>query len=227
MKTINPPLLLFIISGILYFLSIVIDNEYLILISKPIIFTSIFFYYLQESNGKIKFLFAAVLLLLSLSGILILFEDDVTLRYVMLINILAYSILLGFVANSLYNINFKLLDNINLIYIFLMLIFLSCLLYLCLFVVFDATSVLYLYYVVYGSVLLILGFLITVLYVLNNSKDIVYLMIATFCFIICDLFHAIYFYYYELVFFRYTSVLCNILSFYFLVHYFLLKNKNV
>lgn len=225
MKAIKPPLLLYVISGFLFFLSIIIDNEYLTLVSKPIISTSIFFYYLQESHGKVNFWFSAVLLLLFVSGIFNLFEDELTLRYVILINLLAYCVLLGFVVSSLFEINLKLLDDLNLTYIILMLLFLSCLLYVCLFLVFDSTSVLYLYFVIYGSILLMLGFSSTVLYVLKNSQEIVYLMMATFCFIICDLFYVIYYYYYDFFFFRYTSVLCNIVSFYFLVNYFLLRNE--
>ncbi|MFM9987551.1 hypothetical protein [Flavobacterium sp.] len=226
MKTIKPPILLYMISGFLFFLSIVIDNEYLTLLSKPIVSTSIFFYYLQESHKKVNFWFSAVLLLLFVSGIFNLFEDEFALQYVILINLIVYCILLGFVIRSLFEINIKMLDNVSLTYIILMLLFLSCLLYMCLFLVFDSSSVLYLYIIVYSLVLLILGLSNTVLYVLKNNEENVSLMMATFCFIICDLFYVIYYYYYDFVFFRYISVLCNIISFHFLVKYFLLRNKS-
>ena len=226
MKEIKTPLLLYMISGFLFLLSIIIDNEYLTLVSKPVVSTSIFYYYLHESREKVNFWFSTVLLLLFVSGIFNLFEDEFVLQYVILINLLVYCILLGFVIRSLFEIKLKSLDNTSLTYIILMLFFLSCLLYVCLFLVFDSRSTLYLYITVYGSILLILGFLNTVLYVLKNSKEIVCLMIATFCFIICDLFYVIYYYYYDFIFFRYISVLCNIVSFYFLVNYFLLRNEN-
>ena len=226
MKRIKPPLLLYMIAGFLFFLSVIIDNEYLTLLSKPVISTSIFFHYLQESRGKVNFWFSAVFLLLFVSGIFNLFEDEFALQYVILINLVVYSILLSFVIKSLFEINLKLLDNLNLTYIILMLLFLSSLLYVCLFLVFDSTSALYLYLIVYGIILLILGFLSTVLFVLKSRKEIIDLMMATFCFIICDLFYVIYYYYYDFIFFRYISVLCNILSFYFLVNYFLLRDEN-
>jgi glucose uptake protein GlcU len=226
MKAIKPPLLLYMISGFLFFLSTIINNEYLTLVSKPVISTSIFFHYFHESRGKVNFWFSLVLFLLFVSGIFNLFEDEFALQYVILINLVVYCILLGFVIRSLFEINLKSLDNVNLTYIILMLLFLSCLLYVCLFLVFDSTSVLYLYIIVYGSILLILGFLNTVLYDFKNSKEVVSLMMATFCFIICDLFYVIYYYYYDFIFFRYISVLCNIISFYFLVNYFLLRDEN-
>ena len=226
MKVIKPSLLLYMISGFLFFLSIIIDNEYLTLLSKPVISTSIFFYYIQESHKKLSFWFSSVLLLLFLSGIFNLFEDEFTLQYVILINLTVYCILLGFVVKSLFEINIKTLDNVSLTYIILMLLFLSCLLYMCLFLVFDSSSVLYLYIIVYSSVLLILGLLNTVLYILKNNEENFSLMIAISCFIFCDLFYVIYYYYCVFVIFRYVSVLCNIISFYFLVKYFLLSNKN-
>lgn len=226
MNVIKPPLLLYMISGFLFFLSIIINNEYLTLVSKPVMSTSFFFYYIQESHKKANFWFASILFLLFVSGIFNLFEDEFVLKYVILINLLVYCILLGFVIRSLLEINLKLLTNTSLTYIILMLFFLSCLLYVCLFLVFDSKSTLYLYITVYGSVLLILGFLNTVLYVLKNSREIVFLMIATFCFIICDLFYVIYYYYYDFIFFRYISILCNIVSFYFLVNYFLSRDEN-
>ena len=226
MKEIKPPLLLYMISGFLFFLSIIINNEFLTLVSKPVISTSMFFHYFHESRGKVNFWFSVVLLLLFVSGVFNLFEDEFALQYVILINLVVYCILLGFVIRSLFEIKLKSLDNVNLTYIILMLLFLSCLFYISLFLVFDSTSSLYIYFMVYGSVLLILGFLNTVLYVLKNDKKNVSLMMAIFCFIICDLFYVIYYYYYDFIFFRYISVLCNIVSFYFLVNYFLLKNEN-
>lgn len=227
MKASTPALILYIISGILFFLSIVINNDYLTLVSKPVISTSIFFYYLQESHKKVNFWFLLILILFFFSGILNLYEDEFVLQYVILINLISYCILLGFIIRSLFEIKINNLDNVNLTYIILMLLFLSCLLYVCLFLVFDSTEVLYLYFIVYACVLLLLGLLITILYLLNNNEENISLMTATFCYIICDLFYAIYYYYYDFIFFRYVSVLCNIVSFYFLVNYFLLRNQKI
>ena len=226
MKASTPSLLLYIVSGFLFFLSIIMDNEYLTLIAKPIISTSIFFYYWQESHGKVNFWFSFIIILLFTSGIFNLFEDEFALQYVILINFVVYCILLGFIIRSLLELRIKSIDNYNLAYIVFMLLFLSSLLYVCLFLVFDFTSDLYLFIIVYTVILLIIGVLNTLLYRLKKTPENVYLMMTTFCFIICDLCYAIYSYYYDFIFFRYVSILCNIVSFYFLVNYFLLKNEN-
>lgn len=226
MKASTPSLLLYIVSGFLFFLSTIIDNEYLTLIAKPIISTSIFFYYWQESHGKVNFWFSSIIILLFTSGIFNLFEDEFALQYVILINFVAYCILLGFIIRSLFELRIKSIDNYNLAYIIFMLLFLSSLLYVCLFLVFDSTSDLYLFIIVYTIILLIIGVLNALLYSFKSTRENIFLMMTTFCFIICDLFYAIYYYYYDFVFFRYVSILCNIVSFYFLVNYFLLKKEN-
>ena len=89
MKEIKPPLLLYMISGFLFFLSIIINNEFLTLVSKPVISTSMFFHYFHESRGKVNFWFSVVLLLLFVSGVFNLFEDEFALQYVILINFLS------------------------------------------------------------------------------------------------------------------------------------------
>lgn len=232
MKNSKPALLLYIVSGILFLLSAIINSENLALISKPIVSSSMIFYYIHESKWKVSFWYMTILILLFTGGIFNLFEDSLALTYVIVINFCAYCILLGFIIKRLFEINFKSLDNVNLSYIVLMTLFLGCLLYMCLFLVFDPNSELYAYIIFYGLMLLIMGILISILYTLNHNQESYFLMMTILSFIICDLFYAVYYYYYDFILFRYLSIVCNILSFYFLVHYFLsnstsrLKNED-
>jgi len=225
MKASTPALILYIISGFLFFLSIVIDYEDLTLMVKPIIATSMLFYYWQESYGKANIWFLIVLFCLFVSGVLNLFEDVQTLLYVITFNLIAYSIILIFSIKALLQLNLKFFDKVNLTYIVLMFLFLSCLLYVGVFIVFDSSTDMHCIISVYGVVLVLMGILNMTLYTLNHNKANVYLLMATFSFIICDLFYIIYYYYYDFVFFRYVSVLCNIISFYFLVNYFLSRSN--
>lgn len=227
MKASAPALILYSISGFLYFFSVVFDYEFLTVIAKPIIAASIFFYYWQESHGKINFWFSLILLMLFANGLLNLFEEESLFLYLLLTNFLAYAILFAFIVRNLLEFNLKTLCKTNLIYIFLMFLFLSSLLYMDLFLVFDSSFELYFFLVLYGSLLLALGLLSTLLYTLNHNKSNVYLIMTIFSFIICDLFYAVHYYYYHFALFRYISILCNIISFYFLVNYFLLRKENL
>lgn len=227
MNNIKPALALYIIAGILFLCSAIFQSENLALISRPIVSSSMLFYYVQESRGKVSLWNIVILLLLFTGGIFNLFEDSLALMYVLLFNLTAYSILLGFILKKVFEINYKLLDNVNLSYIVLMTLFLGCLLYMCLFLIFDPSSELYAYIIFYGFVLLLMGILISVLYSLNYNQENYFLMMTILCFIICDLFYAVYYYYYSFIWFRYLSITCNILSFYFLVNYFLANSKSV
>jgi hypothetical protein len=218
-------LIFYAIAGILYFVSTIIDNNALALCSKPFMSLSVLVFYIRESKLKVNYWFVIALLLLLCSGILNLFEDQVALKKIILINLFVYCILLSFMIIKLLEKRIKKINNFNLLFIFLTCIFLATLLYLCLFLIFSATSKLYLYIIVYSCILTFLGLLSTFLVLTNNKRANIFLVVASFCFIICDLFYVIYYYYYDFFFIRYVSILAHIFSFYFLVNYFILYDK--
>ena len=223
MKASSPALILYIFSSIFYLLSIIFDYSDLILLFKPIIASSMLFYYLQECKGKVSFWYTLILILLFISGILNTFEDELVLVYVIIVNFFIYGILLTNTILSIFKLKIKLLDGVNVSYVIITSFFLMTLAYVSMFVVFNPTSDIYYFIVLYSITLLFLGIFNTIKFIANYSKANVYLMISTFCFIICDLFYALYYYYYDFIFFRYISILCNVINFYFLVSYFLEK----
>ena len=225
MKASSPAMILYLSSSILYLLSIIFDYTDLILLFKPIIASSMLFYYLQECKGKVNFWYTLVLILLFISGILNTFEDELVLIYIIIVNFFVYGILLTNTILSLFKLKIKLLDKINVSYVIITSFFLMTLAYVSIFVVFNPTSDIYYFIVLYSLLLLLLGIFNTIKFIANYSKANVYLMISTFCFIICDLFYALYYYYYDFIFFRYISILCNVINFYFLVNYFLARRN--
>jgi hypothetical protein len=225
MKDSKPALILYFASSLLYLLSILINNEQLTLIVKPMISSSMIFYYWQESRSRVNFWYVVILICFFISGILNLFEDEFALQYVIIVNLLSYTILIFITIQSIIKIKFKHMDSINFIYIIFIFLFLACFFYVTLFLVFDSTFRLYKSITIYAFTLLLLGVLNATLYSLSNSKSSSYLMITVFCYVICDLFYIIYYYYYDFIFLRYTSIICNVISFYFLVHYFIYKKQ--
>ncbi len=217
--------MLYIISGLIYIISALLRWDYIVFVSKPIIASSIMFYYWQEAKN-INYWYFLFLFLYFWSGILNLFEDDQTLLYVLLLNMSAYTILLSLVVKKMFGINFKDIDNINLLYIILTIIFLATLVYVCLVLVFNKESGLYFYLVAYAIILTSLAIGGTILYTLKHSNAIVYLLLATFCYLICDLFYIVYYYYYNLFFFRLLSILSSVVSYYFVVTYFLKESND-
>ena len=226
MKASTPALVLYILSSLLYFISVIKGFDYLTLVVKPIIIPSIFFYYWQERHGNINFWFAMVLFSFFVSGILNLFDDEKFFFYVIIFNLFAYCILLSFVIKNIFELKFHFPDKINLSYIVLMFLFFSSLLYISLFLMFDLKFELYSIIIIYGISSVLLGSLSTMLYIQQQSQTNFLLMMTSFAFIVSNLFYVMYHYYYDFIFFRGISELSYILSFYVLVHYFLLAETN-
>lgn len=226
MKQISPALVLYMIAGIVYFISSVVGNEYLIFISKPVISTAIIFHYWQESNGKVNPWHILVLLLFFISGILNLFEDAKVLEYILVLNCLGYLILLSHIIKNLFEFKIKFTDSVNLVYVFFMVLFLSCLMYVLLFLVFDSSYELYIHMIIYGFILSTLVILNSALYNIKHTRADVYLMLTSFCYLMADLFYIIYYYYFDFPLFRYLTLASNVISYYFLVNFFLETNKS-
>jgi hypothetical protein len=226
MRQISPAIVLYIIAGIVFFFSSVAGNEYLVFLSKPIIPSAMLFYYWNESKGKVNPWFVLVILGFFVSGILNLFEDNQVLVYILIVNCVGYVILLSHVIRNLIEIKIRFLDRINIAYIFLMVLFLSCLMYVLLFLVFDTSYELYFHMIIYGVILCSLVILNSVLYNIKHSQADFFLMLTGFCYLMSDLFYVIYYYYFDFSFFRYLTIGGNIISYYFLVKFFLAANKN-
>jgi len=224
MKQLTPAFIVYIISGLIFTISSMLGYEYVIFISKPMIASSIIFYYLQEVKNKVNYWHLLFLFLYFTSGILNLLEDSQALIYVIVVNVIGYSLLLSIVIKKLFDINYRNIVSINLLYILLTIIFLSTLVYVCLGLVFSKENNMYSYFILYATVLTCLTISCTVLYTLKHSNAIVYLLLAAFCYIICDLFYIIYYYYYDFIFFRLLSIMSSVISYYFIVNYFLKSN---
>ncbi len=197
------------------------------MIIKPIIVPSILFYYLEKKKGKTNFWYVLILLMFFASGVLNLFEDELAFVYVIIINALAYVTLSVFTIKHIISLELKIFNRFNLFYILFTVLFLLCLVYVIFFIVFDKNFQLYGFVILYSFALFLLTFSNTLLSSLNYNQANSYLMITIFCYLICDIFYALYYYYLDLLFFRYVSIFCNVISFYFLVHYFLSDKKQV
>ncbi|WP_310555441.1 hypothetical protein [Flavobacterium sp.] len=225
MKQSSPAISLYFVASFLYLLSIFFESENMALFFKPMIASSMLFYYWQEARAKTNVWFSVVIILLLITGILNIFEDEFVLFYIILINMLAYTMLLSFSVRSLLEIKFNLIDRISIVFIFIMTLFISSLIYVAVFLVFGSSFELYILVIIYAVILGLLAIVNTVKYLMLNNKGNFYSILTTFCFIVCDLFYILYYYYYDFIFFRYTSILSNVISLYFLVKYFLFYKK--
>ncbi|HSD15148.1 MAG TPA: hypothetical protein VLB74_10905 [Flavobacterium sp.] len=226
MNTLKSHLTLYFIFGFLYFLAILADWPLLTYIAKPSFIGAAFFYYIEESNKPANRLHCTVLILLFISALINLLEGYSYFIYVLLFNFSAYCILFYQSIKLLAQKQNLKIEKEYFVHFSLTLIFLACLLYIVTFIVFDRSFEFYKAISVYGFVLTSFALSATFLYLSDASSKNMFLLLYAIDIIIGELFYVIHHYYYNFTLLRVISVSCYILSFYFLVHYFL-KDNNV
>lgn len=200
------------------------DWTYLSYIAKPLFIGAIFFYYMEERKTPVNYYNCSVLILLFFSGVINLLEGYGYFVYVLFFNFLAYCILFFLLIKRILKKQHYKIKKEHFLQLLLMLVFLSCLLYIASFIVFDRSFELYKVILVYGFVLTTFVLCTTFLYLTESSQKNMFLLLYALDIIICELFYVIYHYYFHFLALRFMSVFCYILSFYFLVNYFLKKD---
>lgn len=226
MKILNSFIIVYIISGILYLMSTILNYNLLGYIAKPVFIGSIYIYFIKEIKYNFNYKYFTILTLLFLSGIINLLEGKDYFKYVLFLNFCAYSVFLYVLAKKLLIFKLEIFQKNNFSVFLLILIFFLCLIYISSFIVFDSAFTLYRFMYSYNFVLTSLGVCSTLLYLVDMSNKNTYLILAVLTIIICEIFYGIYYYYYPFWFFRYTSIFCYIIMFFFLVNYFLNENED-
>ncbi|MGX7666160.1 hypothetical protein [Flavobacterium pedocola] len=221
MSKLTPALVLYCVASFIFIFSIVFEMGTLSMLFKPMIVPAIYFYYWQQSNGKVSVIFSVILLMFYCGDMMILIQLDNLFVPLMIMNLIAYVLLFKFLIEDLIALRENRIHSSNLFSIIIFTLFLLSLLYVGLKLIFDTSSENYSLITIYGLTLFLLGLQTVFLYILNNSKSNIFLAITVLCFIMSDLFYVLYNYYYDLSIFTYINVVCQVASFYFLVNYIL------
>lgn len=230
MGKITPAILVFIVSGLVYITSSLFEYNNIVFIAKPVFISSAIFHYWVEAKGQIDFINLMLLLLYFLSGSLNLFQDNDGFKYVLLLNILVYLMLLISVFKKKIVLKEVKLQKKTLRLIFVFMSFIIGLAYFLLFFVFTKKFLLFNYLVVYAFILSCLVIVSTALFLFKKTLSHYYLLLTSYSYLSCDLFYALYNYSFDSVFFKFLSMLGSVLSYYFIINYFLLTsldNKDI
>ena len=226
MNIIKSHLTLYFIFGVLYFLCTLMDWTNLTYFTKPLFIGAICFYYLENTKKPINYYYLTILSLLFFSGVINLLEGYSFFMYVLFFNFLAYTLLTYNLINELRQKKLYKIKKENYFSIFLISLFSICLLYISTFIVFDRSSEFYKVILIYSLILVSLSLSAAYIYLAKSNQKNTYLIIYALNTLICENFYGIYHYYYKFSFFRFISIACYIVSFYFLIHYFLKENDN-
>lgn len=206
-------------AGILFLLSIVLENEDIALIFKPIIIPTIFFYYYKEVNGNVNSLFSISLFLFFIGDMLYLISLDDFFELGLMIFLLPYCVVLYFNKRDLLLI-LKKKDNkrIDVTFLFVFVLLLG-LLYQVLNSIDIHTKTEFFFYLLFGLELVLMGVMSSMCYYNSNNRVNIFMLISVCLFIMSDLFFIMNKNIYSLMIFQFLNGLSQTLSYYFYVKY--------
>lgn len=223
----TPALILYFAASMVYVLSVALNWDSVItFLVKPMITPAIYFYYWQETKGKVGLAPSLVLWLFYIGDMMILIEYEEILVPLMTLNLTAYLILGFYLTKDLLRVKNPQIGSSTILIICIVVFFLLSLLYAALTLVFSATDTNYGLLVVYGITLVLLAVETVAYYILKNDTASFYLLITILCLVICDLFYVLYNYYATLTVFININIFCQAISFYFLVKFFIYRNED-
>ncbi len=221
----NPSIVLFSIAAILFFISVVLDNDYMALLTKPIIIPSLFFYYFIESKGKINTFFVFSLIIFFVGDMLYLINIEDYYYLGLFIFLTPYWVILYFLFQDVFDmLNRKSINKTDVSFL-IILFFLIYLLISILNILDIKSNEEFVYLLLFGIELLLMGMLSALLYINENSRVNFYLVITVSLFIISDIFFILNKDLAPLLIFKLSNVAAQIISYYFYTLYFVEKQK--
>lgn len=213
--------ILFFVASFLAILAVVMQNETLLLIAKPIVLPAISFYYFQMIKDKINWLFVLVLSFNFLSDIIVSFNLHYEGIPTAILNMISYMIFIYF---SVKDMSLKKISISSFLYF--LLIFLSCFILMrtVLSLLITVDSMVFYVYIVYGVILSLLTTVIVSNYINNQNIRFYYALVMCICFLVVDVFYAIYTFYVDLEIFMIFNQMALYGSLYYMTMYMISKS---
>lgn len=216
MKPSTPALIVYLISSFLAVIGIVMKNDILALLMKPVIVPSMFFYYLQTRKTKVNWLFLAAMLSGFIGDMIILFHLENGDIPVVLLNLFMYLIFFYFAIKDL---PYKGLTVFNFVYFTLIITCFLAVLYFVLDLMTGLDSFMHYLLVVYGILLSLLASVIVFNHIKLLRLRTFYAVIMCICFVTSDIFFAISNFYLQMDIFVVFNVTVQFASYYYMVKY--------
>jgi len=224
MKASSPSLILFFVTSVLTILFSLMGYNELVLCSKSIIVPSLFIYYLVSNNYKVSGLKAIIFFLFFVRDIFITLNINESALGSFLCVLIVYILLLYLAQKDFKHLKFNYGDSFS-VSILIFGIITIC--YSVLNLKLENLELDFSLYVVFGVILSVLSIISILNYIKNSSYAFFNAMLMCVCFIITDVFFVLYkFYFYNYVF-TLISMLTQFSSYFFMVNYFLERDKEV
>lgn len=221
MKTKTIAYYLYFIACLTAIFAIVIDSELLLLISKPTIIPTVYFYYLTKAK-KVNFLFTVVIMLNFIGDTIILLKIKDPL-FVMVPYYLSYLILIGFIIADI--MKAKSVNATNILLSLLVLIGHAFMLYLVLDLQTMDGKKFIVPFSIYGVTLSLMVTLSVYNYLADKFISAFYMLIACGCCLISDVFYVLYNEHFHIPILSYINSAMQFFTYIFLVRYMLYRKN--
>ena len=225
MKDSKSALYLFISASLIVILSSVLKYDNIVMLAKPMIIPSAFFYYLQTKKTLLDLSVTAIFISFFIGDMIILVLGDSAIKMILLTFLIGYLMLFKSIVEDLIKIEFYFS---SLLYVFVLMILLVGILYFILDLPITQIIENYWLFMIYGIVLIVLVLLSTYNYVSNQNINSFNLLIATLSMLLSDLFYCFYNYVMKSSLLDAMNLFTQFLSYYLLIKYYnsrMISNK--
>lgn len=222
MKASTPSLILFFVTSILAIIFKLLDHDMLVLYTKSMIIPSLFIYYLVCNNYKISSLKAIIFLAFFVRDVFNTLRIEESAMGSFLCVLFVYVLLLCIALKEWKSFQFGFKDAIPFI---VLIFFLSLICYSVLNLKLENLELDFSLYAVFGVILTLLSLISIINYIKSGSYAFFNGMLMSICFIITDVFFVLYKFYFYNYAFTLVSLITQFLSYFFMVNYFLEKDK--
>ena len=215
---------MYFIACMVYMLGVVLDNNELMLVSKPVIVPAIFFYYLQERKIKFSWTYTLITILFFTGDMIVLIDSENLFVVIIAVFLLAYLFFLKGLVDDLVTIRLRFINKTHLFALLICVFFLIFLLISIVDVLIENKTENLGLIVLYGIVLVSLGTLASLNYIIKPSRYTTFMILASLSFVISDVFYILKKDFLEIEILDYLNNFTQVVSYYFLTQYYLLKD---
>ncbi|HSD07795.1 hypothetical protein [Flavobacterium sp.] len=224
MKVSAPSLILFFVASILSIIFRLNGQEMIELYLRSTIIPSLFIYYLVSNNYKISVFRAIILFALFIRDVLVVLKMPESPLGSFVCVLFVYILLLYIAFQDFESFKF---DKNDLISVFISIVGISTICYSVLNLKLENLELDFSLYVFFGIILSLLS-VFSVLNYIKNSSDVFFnALLMCVCFVVSDIFFVVSKFYFYTEAFALISLITQFLSYFFMVNYFLEKNKEV
>jgi hypothetical protein len=222
MKASTPSLVLFFTASVLAIIFKLMGYGNLVLCTKSIVIPSLFIYYLVSNNYKVSRFKAIIFLLFFVRDVFNTLNIKESAMGSFLCVMAVYILLLYLAQKDFKYLKFSYKDSIS---IFILILGIGAICYSVLNLKLENLELDFSLYVTFGIILSVLGIVSIINYIKSGSYAFFNAMLMCLCFIITDIFFVLYKFYFYNYAFTLISIITQFLSYFFMVNYFLEKEK--